>query len=63
MFACVNLPIKSGSSLLAPAHPGGPGKRTIKQLWWWVTYLLTGQVAGNTGGKLGNLMWSGNLAR
>jgi len=27
--------IKSRSSVLAPAHPGGPGKRAIKQLWWW----------------------------
>jgi len=25
--------IKSRSSLLAPAHPGGPGKRAIKWLW------------------------------
>jgi len=33
--ASVNLPctIKSRSSLLAPAHPGGPGKRTVKRLW------------------------------
>jgi len=20
---------------LAPAHPGGPGKRAVKWLWWW----------------------------
>ena len=26
--------IKSRSSLLAPAHLGGPGKRAIKRLWW-----------------------------
>jgi len=34
--ACVNLlcTIKSISSLLAPAHPGGPGKRAVKRLWW-----------------------------
>jgi len=25
--------IKSRSSLLAPAHPGGPGKRALKRLW------------------------------
>ena len=33
--ASVNLPrtIKSRSSLLAPAHPGGPGKRAVKWLW------------------------------
>ena len=32
--ASFNLPctIKSGSSLLAPAHPGGPGKRAVKRL-------------------------------
>jgi len=31
--ASVNLPctIKSRSSLLAPAHPGGPGKRAVKE--------------------------------
>jgi len=35
--ASVNLPftIKSRSSLLAPADPGGPGKRAVKLLWWW----------------------------
>jgi len=27
--------IKSRSSLLALAHPGGPGKRAVKRLWWW----------------------------
>ena len=27
--------IKSRSSLLAPAHLGGPGKRAVKRLWWW----------------------------
>ena len=38
--ASVNLPlhhkvtIKSRSSLLALAHPGGPRKRAIKRLWW-----------------------------
>jgi len=33
--ASVNLPLhhKVQSSLLAPAHPGGPGKRTVKWLW------------------------------
>jgi len=30
IFPCT---IKSRSSLLAPAHPGGPGKRAIKCLW------------------------------
>ena len=32
IFPCT---IKSRSSLLALAHPGGPGKRAVKQLWWW----------------------------
>jgi len=32
IFPCI---IKSRSSLLAPAHPGGPGKRAVKRLWWW----------------------------
>jgi len=31
IFPCT---IKSGSSLLAPAHPGGPGKMAIKWLWY-----------------------------
>ena len=30
IFPCT---IKSRSSLLAPAHQGGPGKRAIKWLW------------------------------
>ena len=39
IFPCT---IKSRSSLLAPAHPGGPGKRAVKWLWcvsaWhWLT--------------------------
>ena len=32
IFPCT---IRSRSSLLAPAYPGGPGKRAVKQLWWW----------------------------
>jgi len=32
IFTCT---IKSRSSLLAPAHPDGPGKRAVKRLWWW----------------------------
>ena len=31
IFPCT---IKSRSSLLAPAHPGGPRKRAVKWLWW-----------------------------
>jgi len=30
IFPCT---IKCRSSLLAPAHPGGPRKRAVKQLW------------------------------
>jgi len=35
VFAFVNLPLhhKSRSSLLAPAHLGGPRKRAVKWLW------------------------------
>jgi len=36
--------IKSRSSLLAPAHPGGPGKRAVKRLWWWWFVLLLGSL-------------------
>ena len=32
IFPCT---IKSRSSLLAPSHPGGPGKGAVKRLWWW----------------------------
>ena len=31
IFPCT---IKSRSSLLAPAHRGGPGERAVKRLWW-----------------------------
>jgi len=31
VFPCT---IKSRGYLLAPAHPGGPGKRAVKRLWW-----------------------------
>jgi len=27
--------VKSRSSLLTPAHPGGPGKKAVKWSWWW----------------------------
>jgi len=30
IFSCT---IKYRSSLLAPAHPGSPGKRAVKRLW------------------------------
>jgi len=37
--ASINLPLQHNvqkfSSLLALAHPGGPEKRAIKQLWWY----------------------------
>jgi len=33
IFSCT---IKSRSSLLVPAHPGGPRKRAVKLLWWWL---------------------------
>ena len=33
--------IKSRSSLLALAHPGGPGKRAVKWLWCGVVVLKT----------------------
>ena len=38
IFPCT---IKSKRSLLAPAHLGGPGKRAVKRLWWWL-YQVTG---------------------
>ena len=38
IFPCTT---NSRSSLLAPAHPGGPGKRAVKRLWWWWCRLIT----------------------
>jgi len=41
IFPCT---VKSRSSLLAPAHADGPGKRDVKlQLtnWWWLTVAVT----------------------
>jgi len=37
IFPCT---VKSRSSLLAPPHPGGPGKRAVKWLWWWCHIFL-----------------------
>jgi len=37
IFPCT---IKSRSSLLAPAHPGGPGKRAVKRLCVLVSFML-----------------------
>ena len=40
VFPCT---IKSRSSLLAPAHPGGPGKMAVKRLWcgggWFIVMI------------------------
>jgi len=40
IFPCT---MKSRSSVLAPAQPGGPGKRAVKRLWclWWSLQLKT----------------------
>jgi len=51
IFPCT---IKSRSSLLAPAHPGGPGKKAVKRLCvlYLLTYLLYGtsrSCAGRSG--------------
>jgi len=37
IFPCT---IKSRSSLLAAAHPSGPGKRAVKRLWSSSTFIL-----------------------
>ena len=42
IFPCV---IKSRSSLLTPAHPGGPGKRDVKRLWCVVVVIATNNIA------------------
>jgi len=41
VFSCT---IKSRSSLLALAHPGGPGKRAVKQLWCGVVRKIVDEV-------------------
>ena len=41
IFPCT---IKSRSSLLVPAHPGGPGKRAVKRLSWWWCYRYSGSI-------------------
>jgi len=46
IFPCT---IKSRSSLLAPAHPGGPGKRAIKWLWLCVLLMLLGRASNQNG--------------
>ena len=43
IFPCI---IKSRSSLLAPAHLGGPGKRAVKWLWWWWCATATATASG-----------------
>jgi len=38
VFPCTT---KSISSIMAPAHTNGPGKRAVKRLWWWwLVYFL-----------------------
>ena len=60
IFPCT---IKSRSSLLVLAHPGGPGKRAVERLWWWwwisaVSFLqcfdTVGWVTGRTSGPQQN---------
>ena len=43
--ASFNLPLhhKSRSSVMALAHPGGPGKRAVNGLWWSVKVLMVAQ--------------------
>ena len=47
IFPCT---IKSRSSLLAPAHPGSPGKMAVKRLWC-VVVLNSCESAGHLTGK------------
>jgi len=42
IFPCT---MKSRSSLLAAAHPGGPGKRAVKQLWVCVCVFVSQYLA------------------
>jgi len=49
--------IKSRSSLLAPAHPGGPGKRAVKRLKCMETNLVNNIANGNKSKFLNCEIW------
>jgi len=57
---------KSRSSLLPPTHPGSPGKRAIKLLWWWCLFVsnfpqkLPNRFAWNFRGRLAMGHWTGD---
>ena len=51
LFPCT---IKSRSFLLALAHPGGPGKRAIKWLWWWCLNMVNNSKNDNDDGDDNN---------
>ena len=56
IFPCT---IKSRSSLLAPAHPSGPGKRAIKWLLvsWSLTSLFSTNMAISETNKMVVVVW------
>ena len=54
--------IKSRSSLLAPAHPGGPGKRAIKRLWLWWFHHKNDSTLHCSGIQSWDLTWYHNQA-
>ena len=55
IFPCT---IKSRSSLLAPAHPGAPGKRAVKRLWCGVVVVYKQSERLR---RVGDLPWLGSL--
>ena len=55
IFPCT---IKSRSSLLAPAHSGGPRKRAVKRLWC----VVISAVANSMCGPSANLAWRSEVS-
>jgi len=56
--ASVNLPLhhKVQKFSSGPAHPGGPGKRAVKRLWWW--WLQLTPCVGAVYVNFHNYVWS-----
>jgi len=58
IFPCT---IKSRSSLLVPAHPGGPGKRAVKWLWCGGMYVCMYVCMYVSFGQGSSLLWNHTL--
>jgi len=54
IFPCT---IKSRISLLAPAHPGGPGKSAVKRLWCGMVVVLCRHSISTLKTMLSHIIW------